>query len=156
MPAPNLQMLDRAFKAVRLGTARDIQRVQRRVQQDGLIERDEQVQFELSGLAEEFFAWQLVEVSFTTVFVNATGQRDSAFARPHVSVGAELYTSTPVSITATVMGWKTNERDETLGAKVALGVASSDLATKFRGAVHLTFQGYGQPLNTFDDQELLT
>lgn len=156
MPAPNLQKLERSFKAVRIGAVRDVQRLQRRAQDDGLIERDEQVQFELTGVAQEFFSWQTIEVSFTTIFVNASGQRDSPFARPHIAVGAELYTSTPVGITAVVMGWKTNERDETLGAKVALGVSSTDQATKFRGAVHLTFQGYGQPLNTFNDEELLT
>lgn len=154
MPAPGLHKLDRAFKAVRIGAVRDLQRVEKRIREDGLVERDEQVQFEVSGVAEEFFAWNLTEVNFTTIFVNASGQRDSPFSRPHVNVGAELYTSTPVALTAVVMGWKTNERDETLGAKVALGVASTDRATKFRGAVHLTFQGFGQPLNTFDDQEL--
>lgn len=156
MAAPNVQKLDRAFKAIRLGSVRDVQRLQRRAQEDGLIERDEQVQFEVSGVAEEFFSWEQVDVNFTTIFVNASGQRDSPFARPHISVGSELYTSTPVGITAVVMGWKTNERDETLGAKVALGVMSTDQATQFRGAVHITFQGYGQPLNTFNDEELMT
>lgn len=156
MPTPNLQKLERSFKAIRIGAVRDVQRIERRVRADGLIERDEQAQIAVSGLAEEFYKWQEVEVKFSTVFVNATGQRDSPFTRPHVSVGSELYTSTPVAITAVVMQWQTNERDETLGAKVAVGVLATDQATKFRGAVHLTFQGYGQPLNTFNDEELIS
>jgi hypothetical protein len=39
---------------------------------------------------------------------------------------------------------------------VAIGVASTDRATKFKGAVHITFEGYGQPVNTFNDEELIT
>lgn len=156
MAAPNLQKLERSFKAIRIGAVRDVQRIERRVRADGLIERDEQVQFGVSGLAEEFYKWQEVEAKFSTIFVNASGQRDSPFTRPHVAVGTELYTQTPVALAAVVMKWQTNERDETLGARVAIGVLATDQATKFRGAVHLTFQGYGQPLNTFNDEELIT
>ena len=154
MPEPGLHQLERSFKGLRIGAVRDAQNYRKRIEEDGLIERDEQFRVAVSGRAEEFFSYQIVEISFTTIFVDATGQRDSPFDRPHISVGSEVYTSVPVTLTATVMSWKTNDRNETLGAKVAVGVASTDQATKFRGAVHLTFSGYGQPLNTFTDEEL--
>lgn len=154
MPGPGLQRLERSFKAIRIGSVQDIKRIQQRAEQDGLIERDEQVHIAVAGVAEEFFKWSEVAVKFTTIFVDATGQRDSPYARPHISVGAELYTPTPVSLTATVMEWDTNDRNETLGARIAVGVSSTDLPTKFKGAIHMTFQGYGQPLNTFNDEDL--
>lgn len=155
MPEPGLQRIERSFKAIRIGAVRDVQRLQKKAEADGLIERDEQVEVAVSGFAEEFFSWQELDVTFATVFVDATGQRDSPLTRPHISVGAELYTPVPVALTAVVMSWKTNDRNETLGATVAIGVSSTDNATKFKGAVHLTFEGYGQPLNTFSDAELL-
>jgi len=155
MPEPGLQKLERSIKQLRIGAVRDTQRINQKAEADGLIERDEQFVVGVSGVAEEFFSWEQLELTFATVFVDATGQRDSPLTRPHISVGSELYTPIPVSITAVVMGWKTNERNETLGAKVAIGVASTDQATKFKGAVHLGFQGFGQPLNTFGDEELI-
>jgi hypothetical protein len=156
MPGPGLQKLERSFKALRIGSVRDMQRYQWRAEEDGLIERDEQVRIAVAGVAEEFFKWTEVALKFTTVFVDATGQRDSPHIRPHLSVGAEVYTPTPVALTATVMDWRTNDRNETVGARIAIGVSSTDLPTKFKGAVHLTFQGFGQPLNTFNDEDLIT
>lgn len=155
MPEPGLQKLERAFKSIRIGAVRDITRARKRAEEDGLIERDEQVHLVVSGLAEEFSAWQYEQITFSTAFVDATGQRDSPFDRPHVTVGSELYTSIPVALTATVVSWRTNDRNETLGCKVAIGVLSTDQPTKFKGAVHLGFQGFGQPLNTFNDEELI-
>lgn len=155
MPRPGLQKLERSFKAIRIGAVRDVQAIQKKAIEDGLIEREEQFQIAVSGVAQEFFAWQTVDIVFSTVFVDATGQRDSPFDRPHISVGSELYTSTPVAVQGVVMSWKTNDRNETLGAKVAIGILSTDKATKFRGSVHLTFQGFGQPANTFSDEELM-
>lgn len=154
MPEPGLQRLERSFKSIRIGAVRDAQKIQQKAAEDGLIEREEQVHIDISGRAEEFAGWKEVEVKFSTVFVDATGQRDSPFDRPHVTVGAELYTPDPVALHAIVMSWETNDRNETLGCKVAIGVSSTDKSTKFKGAIHMTFQGFGQPLNTFQDDEL--
>jgi hypothetical protein len=154
MPTPSLQRLERSIKQLRIGAVRDMEGRQKRAQADGLIEREEQYHIAVSGLAEEFFNWSTFEIKFATLFVDGTGQRDSPFDRPHVLVGSELYSPTPVALQAVVMGWKTTDRNETMGATVAIGVASSDKPTQFKGAVHLTFQGFGQPSNTFSDQEL--
>jgi hypothetical protein len=154
MPEPALQALERSFKGLRIGATLDMQKLKDRAEKDGLIERDEQFHLAVAGLAEEFFLWTSTKIKFATAFVDATGQRDSPFDRPHISVGCEIYTPVPVAINAVVMEWDVTDRNETVGATVALGVASSDQTTKFKGAVHLTFQGYGAPLNTFDDAEL--
>lgn len=154
MPEPGLQKLERSLKEIRIGAVRDSQKIAALAAEDGLIEREEQVQITVSGRAEEFASYSEVDVNFSTVFVDATGQRDSPFDRPQVSTGAELYTSEPVTLTAVVMSWRINDRNEVLGCKVAIGVSSTDKTTKFRGAIHMTFQGYGQPLNTFNDEEL--
>lgn len=156
MPEPSLHHLERGLTQLRIGAVRDMQAITKRAHDDGLIERDEQFHIGVAGVAEEFFSWSEIEVNFATIFVDATAQRDSPFNRPHIAVGSELYTATPVSITAVVMSWRTNDRNETLGAKVAIGVASTDKTTKFKGAVHLTFQGFGQPINTFNDEELVS
>lgn len=156
MPEPGLQRLERSFKTIRIGAVRDVQRLRAQAEEDGLIEREEQIHIDVSGRAEEFAAWKEVDIDFATIFVDATGQRDSPFDRPHVTVGAELYTPTPVALHAVVMSWKDNDRNEVLGATVAIGASSTDKSTKFKGVIHLTFQGFGQPLNTFNDEELTT
>ena len=84
--------------------------------------------------------------------MDATGNRDSELTQPHMTCGAKIDSDTPVGLMGTVMEWLTNERGETIGAVVAVGVSSTDQATKFRGAVHVTFQGYGQPLLTFGEE----
>jgi hypothetical protein len=154
MPEPALQALERSFKGLRIGATLDMQKIQERAEKDGLIEREEQFHIAVSGLAEEFFEWTTTKIKFATAFVDATGQRDSPFDRPHIAVGCEIYTPVPVAINAVVMEWETTDRNETVGATIAIGVSSSDQATKFKGAVHLTIQGYGAPINTFDDAEL--
>lgn len=156
MPEPSLQRLERSFKTIRIGAVRDGQKIREKAAEDGLIEREEQVHIDIEGRAEEFAAWKEVDIDFATIFVDATGQRDSPFDRPHVTVGAELYTPSPVALHAVVMAWKTNDRNETLGATVAVGVSSTDKTTKFKGVIHCSFQGFGQPLNTFNDEELTT
>ena len=144
------------MKSLRIGAVRDMQAIQKKAIEDGLIERVEQFQIAVAGVAQEFFAWKEVDITFSTIFVDATGQRDSPFDRPHISVGAELYTPVPVNVTGVVMSWRTNDRNETLGCKVAIGVSSTDNATKFKGSVHLSFQGFGQPMNSFTDEELIS
>lgn len=154
MPEPALQALDRAFKGLKIGAVKDLSKLQQKAEEDGLIERVEQFHLAVSGVAEEFVGWATQTIKFSTAFVNATGQRDSPFSRPHFTMGSELYTPTPVALHAVVMAWETTDRDETIGATVAIGVSSTDLSTKFKGAVHLSFEGYGQPLQTFDESEL--
>lgn len=151
-----MQRLERSMRGITLGTVTDLKKAEERAQADGLIEREEQYQIAISGVAEEFLDWQTVDIKFGTVFVDATGQRDSELTQPHFTYGAQIDSGTPVGIMACVLEWKTTARGETIGCKLAIGVAASDKTVKFKGSLHATFQGYGQPLNTFMDEDIGT
>jgi hypothetical protein len=151
MPGAHTNSLDRAMNALTIGTVKDLAALEEQRRLDGLQEVEEQYQILVSGNAEEFAAWQYVEVRFGLVFIDGTGQRDSDLVRPHFTYGAEMFTATPVALQATVMEWVTNNRNETIGAKLAIGVMATDVATRFRAALHAAFQGWGQPANTFPD-----
>lgn len=156
MAGPEQQRLEKVLKGVTIGTVTDLRKAQERAYADGLIEREEQFQVAVSGAAEEFLDWQEVEVKFGTMFVDASGQRDSELERPHFTYGAEIETPTPVGLMACVLEWKTTARNETIGCKLAIGVAASDRATKFRGFLHATFQGFGQPNTSFMPEDIGT
>jgi hypothetical protein len=150
----NVNRLENALKGMTLGVVRSIDNAADRAYKDGLVEREEQFQIAFSGVAEEFFAWQTAEVKFGNVFVDATGQRDSELTVPHFTYGAELESPIPVGIMAVIMAWKKTDRDETIGCTLAVGAAATDQSTKFFGALHATFQGFGQPANTFTPEGL--
>lgn len=144
--------LEKALRGITIGTIKNLKEAEQRAADDGLQEREEQFQIAVSGVAQEFFDWQTVEVRFGTAFVDATGNRDSELTQPHVSTGSVLETSVPVGLLATVMSWITTERNETIGCVLAIGVCATDQPTKFRGALHATFQGFGQPILTFGEE----
>jgi hypothetical protein len=154
MSEPQIQRMEHALKGLTIGTVQSMNDAADRAAKDGLIERDEQWQIEITGTAEEFFNWSIAIVKFGTVFSNATGQRDSELEQPHFTYGASIITATPVGVLASVMEWTENERKETVGCKLAIGVAATDRHTKFRGFLHANFQGYGQPGNTFMPEDL--
>lgn len=154
MGSLKVNRLEGALKGITLGVVRSIDNAAERAYKDGLVEREEQFQVGISGVAEEFFAWQTTEVKFGNVFVDATGQRDSELTVPHFTYGAALDSPIPVGILAVVMGWKSTPRNETIGCTLAIGAAATDRATKFFGTLHATFQGFGQPANTFTPEGL--
>lgn len=153
---PQGHRLEQAMKGLTLGTVTDLRKAEERAYQDGLIEREEQFQVAISGVAEEFLDWETVEIKFSTAFMDASGQRDSELERPHFTYGAEIETATPVGILACVLEWKTTARNETIGCKLAIGVAASDRSTRFKGFLHANFQGFGQPRNTFIPEDIGT
>lgn len=155
MPEPGLQRLERAFKGITIGAVKDFRSFDEMRKLDGLTETEEQLHIFVSGRAEEFAVWETVQLDFETVFVDATGQRDSPFDRPHFLYGAKVHTPDPVGIVACVMDWHTNDRNETVGAKVAIGVVGTDVAVSFKADVHVTFQGYGSPSVDFPPDDLL-
>lgn len=146
--------LEHALKGLTIGAVTNLRNAEKRAADDGLIEREEQFQIAISGVAQEFFAFQMAQVNFGTVFVDATGNRDSDLTQPHFTYGAKIDTPVPVGVQACVMEWKTTERNETIGCVLAIGVCSTDRATKFKGALHATFQGFGQPSLTFAPEDL--
>lgn len=152
MAAPDGDRLGRALQGLTIGVVNDLQDFEKLRKQDGLREIEQQFWVEFSGVAEEFAQWQETSIDFDQFFVDATGNRDSPFDRPHFTYGYVLDSPTPVGILAGVMRYRVNQRGETVGAKVAIGVLSTDQTVKIRGRVNLTFQGYGQaPTNVPDD-----
>lgn len=152
MPEPDNNRLQKAMKGIVIGTVQDLQDFEKEAKLNGLQEVEEQLWVDFAGRAEEFAAWSMKELEFVNHFVDATGQRDSPFDRPHFTFGSVVDTPTPVVVSAVVMAYKTNERNETVGANVALGILASDLSVNVRGRVNLTFQGYGQePSGLSDD-----
>lgn len=135
--------LGRALQGLTIGVAKSINDAIDQKALEQLQEVEEQFQIEIGGNAEEFPVWDTVDLDFDTHFIDATGQRPSPFDRPHMTFGGEIETATPVGIFATVLGWKVNDRGETVGCNLAVGVAATDLSTKFKGRVHVTFQGWG-------------
>lgn len=152
MPEPGTARLERTLEGLTIGVVQDLQDFERLRKLDGLQEIEQQFWVEFAGKAEEFTSWEEVDVDFEQFYVDATGQRDSPFDRPHFTYGSVLDTPTPVGVMANVMSYRTNDRNETVGAKVAIGIFASDLAVKVRGRVNLTFQGYGQSANGLNEE----
>lgn len=146
--------LDRAMRGLTIGVAKSEQDFLKQSQIEALNEVEEQFQIQVSGRAEEFPIWDSTDVGFDTRFIDATGQRPSPFDKPHMTYGYEITSKEPVGIFVCVLGWKTNKRNECVGAKLAMGVAATDLSTKFKGAVHVTFQGYGATGENYGGQGL--
>lgn len=152
MPEPDNSRLERALEGLTIGVVQDLQDFERLRKLDGLQEIEQQFWVEFAGKAEEFASWEQVDVDFEQFYVDATGQRDSPFDRPHFTYGSVIDTPTPVGVMANVMSYRTNNRNETVGAKVAIGIFASDIAVKVRGRLNLTFQGYGQSSNGLNEE----
>ncbi len=144
MGEPTGDRLGKALQGLTIGVVSDLKDFEELRRQDGLREIEQQFWIEFSGRAEEFASWKTFDLMFDQFFVDATGQRDSPFDRPHFTYGCVLDTPTPVGILATVMSYRVNDRGETVGATVALGVLATDNAVNMSGRVNLTFQGYAQ------------
>lgn len=140
------------MKGLTIGTVEGLREAERKFKVDGLQEVEEQIWVEFAGRAEEFAAWTTTDLQFSQHFVDATGNRDSPFDRPHFTYGVVLDSQTPVGVLAAVMHYLTNERNETIGATVAIGIVSTDQSVNVKGRVNLTFQGYGQEPSGLADE----
>lgn len=152
MPEPGVNRIQKAMKGLTIGTVEGLREAERKFKTEGLQEVEEQIWLEFAGRAEEFASWVTKEVEFSQHFIDATGNRDSPFDRPHFTYGAVIDSRTPVAVFAAVMHYKTNERNETIGATVAIGVLATDLSVNVKGRVNLTFQGFGQEPSGLDDE----
>lgn len=150
MGKPTMRNVDESFHSLTIGAVRSIESARAQRALEGLAEREEQMKIAVSGRAGEFSSWSEVEIEFETVFVNATGQRDSEFTTPHFYYGAYVPVGGPVGLIACVTEWKTNKRDETTGCVIQIGCQSSDVPRKFSGELHAVFQGFGVPADLYD------
>lgn len=146
-----LGQMDRTMKALKLGGIKHMnQRAMQRAL-EGLQEYEDQFKIEVSGDAEEFPAWSETHLKFNIDFVDATGQRDAPFDRPHFTYGTYIEEGGPVGIIACVTRWDINDRGETTGCMIAVGAVATDYARTFRGELHARFQGYGAPTEQYGD-----
>lgn len=149
MGRPTMRQVEESLASVTIGTVRSIEGAKAQRALEGLAEREEQLKIDVSGNAEEFTTWVEVEIEFETIFVDATGQRDSDFVTPHFYYGSYVPVGGPVGLVACVTEWVTNDRNETTGCTLAIGCQASDVARKFKGELHAVFQGYGVPVDDY-------
>lgn len=154
MGRPTLRQVEDSFASLTIGTVKAIDESKRQRLFEGLAEREEQFKIEVTGRGEEFPSWSSVTLEFETVFVDATGQRDSEFDRPHFYYGAYVPVGGPVGLIACVTAWTTNDRNETTGCRLSIGAQATDVARTFSGELHAVFQGYGAPVNVYDAENL--
>lgn len=129
---------------------------------DQLQEIEAQIQIPIWGIAAAGAGWSKFEVAFDVQFMFAPEQRDSPLVTPHFSYGPVVsgvpypveLTPDPnnpdnlVAVTCQIVEWGV---DLAVGAIVGavVGIGTSTLSggsVKFNGYLHLTFQGYGSPL----------
>lgn len=151
MTQGGLDKLGESMKSLTIGVVRGIEGRRLENALEGLREIEHQVKLEIDGRGEEFPVWSEVEVAFDVDFVQASGQRDSPYDRPHFTYGAVITKGGPVGIHCCVLEWKITDREEIVGATVAVGAAATDVARRFHGEVHLRFQGYGAPADSYGD-----
>lgn len=146
--------LQRSLQRLSLGTIRDLQKKQAQRDAVGMQEAHLQFQIPLLGTAVQGIAWKSKAIAFDFVFWPAVGQREDAdFSRPQFSSGVvmesvdKLAAPSPVIITP-VIEWTVGKAGQTVGCVVHIGIHSPTAdALKFSGYLHLTFQGYGAPLD---------
>jgi hypothetical protein len=149
VPRPETGQVERAVAGLTISVLKGQKKAEEARLAEGLAETEEQLKLEISGRAEEFPIWTDLRIKFGTVFLAAPGQRDSEYDRPHFSYGYEVTEGGPVGLDACVTEWLVNDREETVGCKLAVGPRATDYGTRFRGLIHARFQGYGAPVDVY-------
>lgn len=139
----------RAVRGLTLGVLTASARAKEQRQLEGLAETEENVKIDVVGRAEEFPIWTRLHIDFETVFIDASGQRDTEFDRPHFTYGAVVHKGGPVGILSCVLQWDVNNRDEVTGCIIAISAIATDHGRRFQGELHARFQGYGMPADAY-------
>lgn len=136
-----------------IGIARAVKKRSAEADLYGLAEREQQYQYELVGSVGVLPTEVALTLNFGIQFVADSGnQRDSSLDRPHLRTGFEEDFAPPGTIPyAKVTSWLQDVDLNFVGAKVLVGVHCPAAAfegtevnqSRFRMAVHLSFQGYG-------------
>lgn len=141
----------RAIASITLDVLNRVERARAQRDLEGLIEREEQFKIDIAGRAEEFAIWTEVHLNFGVIFVDGSEKRDSPYDRPHFTYGAETEVGGPIQIHGCVTRWDVNNRGETTGCMLSVGVAATDASRKFRGKLHARFQGFGAPRDIYGE-----
>lgn len=139
----------RAVRGLTLGVMKAADRAREQRELEGLADVEENIKIDVAGRAEEFAAWTRLAIDFETVFIDASGQRDTEFDRPHFTYGAAITKGGPVGLLACVTDWEVNERDEVTGCIIAISAIATDTSRTFQGELHAKFQGYGAPADAY-------
>lgn len=132
---------------------------------DALDERELQFQLPISGTVEATPAFGTVDLTFDIEFFDAPEMRDSPLRYPQFSFGyfidpTDQDESNPtgaVMLTACVSEWVIDPRGAFTGAKVTVCVCvPGGGGFPYSGFVHLTFQGYGAPVENSSDLDVGT
>lgn len=142
----------RAVRGLTLGVLSAAARLKAQRELEGLAEVEENIKVDVVGRAEEFPIWTQVFIEFETVFIDASGQQDTEFDRPHFTFGGVCEEGGPVGLLACVTQWEVNDRDEVTGCVLGVSAVATDHARKFRGELHARFQGFGMPADAYGGQ----
>jgi hypothetical protein len=149
---PLHHQLERSLSRMTLGVVRRVREVEAASSHLKLTEREEQFQIPIQGTAYQGIVWIKKPITFETRFFGATGQRDSELERPQVSYGYVIDPTDPSEPTAPLVvslacEFRSDDREATYAAVVHIGVHSpTPDPVDFEGYVHLTFQGWGAPI----------
>lgn len=142
----------RGLTKLTLGMVKDIDDAAKRRAPHMGQEGEQQFQIPMSGTARFTPEYVRAAVPFAWSFYNATGQRDSDLVVPQMSWGLELQSNDPIFATVCVMEWDKKGADQVEGAVLAIGCYEpSGLDVRFKGSMHVTFQGYGAPVEYDED-----
>lgn len=154
MTPVELGQMDRTMKGLTIGRVQGQNARKVQDELEGLLEREDQFKVEISGRAGEFPVWQEVHLVFNVEFIDPSGQRETDFERPFMTYGSYIERGGPVGVLATVTRWDVGKKNQTTGCMLAISAVSTDHARKFRGEVHVRFQGFGAPTEAYGDPSL--
>jgi hypothetical protein len=141
--------LEKSLAALTIGV-RLGERQRERATSDGVLtEWEQQIQLPLRGKAGSAAAHVDKMIGFDVAFVRAPQQRltDWGGPQPHFSYGIE-FTSVhkdAIFITASVVGWKINDFNWCVGARMRFQVFAPSVTKQvpYSAVAHLVFQGFG-------------
>lgn len=154
MTPVELGQMDRTMKGLTIGRVQGQNARRAQDELEGLLEREDQFKIEVAGQAGEFPEWSEVHLVFNVEFIDPSGQRETDFERPFMTYGSYIERGGPVGILATVVRWDVGKKNQTTGCMLAISAVSTDQARKFRGEVHVRFQGFGAPTEAYGDPSL--
>lgn len=148
--------LQRSIAAMTIALHKAVEQKDARTSPYRMTEREVQYQIKLAGSAAAQPAETSVPVTFDVTFLADTGaQRDSSLNVPQIRVGWEFRTAPPGLIAyAHATDWDYDDLGAVQGVTMTLGVYAPLQATDsapFDGVCHLSFQGYGAPIDNDTD-----
>lgn len=142
--------LDRMADEITLGVARSMQARRERDADMGFDEAEQEFQVEVSGTGDTTAGFASKEIEFDYQFIYAPAQRDSDLEVPQFSYGFEC--DADIMLSAHVREWLRDASNGAyVGATVRVGVLAGASGVAYSGVLHLSFAGYGAPIESSPD-----